>query len=367
MLRIQLASALASGDAAASDRSFKDLVRLVVRGQADSLDMRLAAQSVGVCVAMLESDKARSPIEQRVLDIGRNSMLNSKVRGVEAAFTSAYQSAHERTEVLLNTLDAISRDGFDAVLAQFNTRSAAIKARQAAVDQQKQLTSEIVRNTREQIDQNKADERKLAREIAMLQAQLRQRTPGHPGPKRLPPTPPPPRSFIPVDEFELRTVYEIRYQNGQEIRVPVTREVRRSQYEIDRDRDRIYDRHLSEYSLAQADYARYESNYQEAMRTWEQTDQARRRDLNEKILNNERRRSELQAAIRSFQDEKLESAKELKEKRTEQEQEAFELELMAIALAAAQKSQPESAFRPQHFNMFSWSQERVLLERYAAP
>lgn len=364
-LRIALVAALMKNDAAAAELAFKDLVRLVVAEKSDSLDLRLAAHAIGSTVAMLEADVAKSPIPANVLAIGTGRMLQSNVRGVEAAYQAAYAVDNETAVALVQKLELIATKGFDVVAADNAARLAAVEARVAELNEQKKATSEIIRNTQEQIEQNKLDQRKLSKEIASLTAQSRAPTPGHPGPRPLPPTPPPRRNSIAVEQYETRTDYENYYRDGQQVRVPVTRQVRRPQYEIDRERDAIFDRLIHEYDLRIEAYRRVETVYQNALASWTDADKRRRSELSEKRAELEARRTELVADSQVSKDEKNDSARALKGKRTAQEQEQFELQIQSLAINAFQAQKIHTAFRPPHYTTLVWPQEKVLLQRYS--
>ncbi len=81
-----------------------------------------------------------------------------------------------------------------------------------------------------------------------------------------------------MDEFEVINDYDTIIQNGQTIRVPVTRQVRRPAYEIERERNQAYNRMRSEYDRAVADYRTYESEYNKRLTSWASEDQRRRQD-----------------------------------------------------------------------------------------
>lgn len=365
-LRINLVAALMLEDASAAELAFKDLVRLVVAEKADQLDLRLAAHSIGSTVAMLEIDLAKSPIPAKALAIGSERMLVSKVRGVEAAYRAAYGEDSERAGALMQSFELIADKGLDFVTADNAVRQATLKSRVLELDEQKKFTSEIIRNTQDQIDQNTLDQRKLAKEISALSAKERQPTPGHPGPKAPPPPPPPRRSTINVEEYEIRTDYEyFNDQNGQQIRRPVTRQVRRPQYEIDRERDAVYSGFLRDYEHQMADYRQYDTTYKAGLASWSEADRRRRQELSDKKAEAEARRAELIADSQEFKEEKKDSARQLKGKRTAQQQEEFELQIQSEALAAFQSGKTYTAFRPPHFSTILWSQEKVLLQRYA--
>ncbi|MCC6507981.1 MAG: hypothetical protein IT423_02665 [Pirellulaceae bacterium] len=365
LLRATFIAALNDGDAATAENAYKDLVRLVVVETSDSLDLRAAAHTIGVAGGMLDNDRAQSPIDARVMAIGREQMQISKLHGVATGYQSAYEQASERAAALLANFQLIEQQGLESFASTHAARTSAMKERLEQLQSQKQLTNEVVRNTREQIDQNTLDVRNLAKDIAAINAKLRQATPGHPGPKRPAPPPPPSRRSLLVDEFETRTEFEYIFQNGQQIRTPVTRTVRRPQYEIDRERDRIYDRIMDDYDRAQQDYRRYESTYSQSLASWTDTDQRRRNELNEDKAEAEAKRSQLIAANKEIDAEKKDSAKELRLKRTEQEQEEFELQMQDIALTAWRTGQLHLAFRPPNFELVQWLQERVLLQTHA--
>ena len=363
ILRMSLVVALARDDAAAADAAFKDLVRMVASEQGDTIDHKLVATSIGTTVGMLGVARAQSPLNARVLQIGSEQMQSSKLRGVGVHYQAAHENSLERTEALLANLVRIEKEGLDAVAADLAQRLEVLKQRSSELLEQKELTGEVIRNTREQVDQNTLDIRKLASDINRINLQLRQPTPGHPGPKRDAPRPLPSARLIPVEEYETVNDYDTIIQNGQSVRVPVTRQVRRPQYEIDNERNRIYNQLRSEYDRAVAEYRNYEANYNRSLASWVGEDQRRRQELNKDKADLEVKRNDLVAANKAINDDKKESAKDLKIKRTQAEQEEFDVELLGIAVQASRDGKPHSAFRPQHFAPLNWTQEKVLLQK----
>ncbi len=363
LLRMSLIVALAREDAPAADAAFKDLVRMISAGQGDSIEQKLNASVIGTVVAMLSVDRANSPISPRVLQIGNEQLQNSKLRGVAAHYQAAFENNNERTEALVANFLRIEKDGIDAIAAELAQRQEALKQRAAELKDQKELTGEVIRNTREQTDQNTQDARKLASEINRINLKLRQPTPGHPGPKQQPPPPLPPLFSIPVEEYETQNDYDYVTQNGQTVRVPVTRTVRRSQAEIDRDRNLIYRRMRDEHNRLVADYKGYETQYNNLLASWQNEDLRRRKELNQEKAELEVKRDELLAANKAIKDDKVDSTKDLRIKRTETEQEQFEVELLEIAVQTYRDGQPHKAFRPQHFESLNWTQEKILLQK----
>lgn len=363
ILRMNLIVALEREDATAADAAFKDLVRMVVTGQGDPIDSKLNAMVIGSTVAMLGVDRARSPIDVRVLRIGNEQMQISKLRGVEVNFQAAFETSNERTETLVKHFLRIDKEGVESVAGELEQRLSALKQRASELQEQKELTGEVIRNTREQVDQNTQDIRQLAKDINAVNLKLRQPTPGHPGPKRSPPPPLPSLFSIPVDEYETRNDYDTIFQNGQSVRVPVTRQVRRAQSEIDRDRNQILNRLREERNRAMAEYQVYETQYNSRLTSWIGEDQRRRQELNDEKAEKEVKRNDLLAANKAINDDKKDSAKDLRLKRTETEQEEFEVQLLDIAVQAFRSGKPQSAFRPTHFESLNWTQEKVLLQK----
>jgi hypothetical protein len=362
-LRIGLVTAIMRDDTVAADAAFKDLVRMVVAEQGDPIDLKLNAHLIGNVVGMLNAVPAKSPIPSRVLQIGNEQLLLSKIRGIATSYQASLEVSNERTEAIVANLARIDKEGIDAVAADLEQRQEKLKQRSTELKEQKELTGEVIRNTREQVEQNTQDIRQLARDINQINFKLRQPTPGHPGPKRAPPPPLPSPSLIPVDEYETDTFYDTIRQNGEWVRVPVTRQVRRSQSDIERDRDRIYRRMRDEYDRAMAEYRNYETTYVANLNSWMQEDQRRKADLNNEKAKLELKRSDLLAANKLISEDKKDSTKELRLKRTAAEQEEFEVEMLSIAVDAFRQGQPERAFRPNHFEPLNFTQERVLLQK----
>lgn len=364
-LRIKLYAALEIGDRDQADNAFKDLVRQIVAQSGDAIDLRFSAVSIGVVVAMLEAELAESPISKRDLKIASECMLQSTVPGVAVAFTSAHQQASEQTAELARQFLLINERGIEAIAAENAARLQSLDVTLAQLAEQKELAAEIFRNAREQTEQNTRDRRKVDRLIASIQAELRKPTPGHPGPQRRAPPPPPPPSSIFVNEYEIRTQIEYQNQNGQLVGIPVTREYRRNQSDIDYERDAKYQRVQQDYQRVQADYDRYLATYNQALKNWNEADGKRRQELGNQMAGAEAQRAELSAESERLKSEKSAAAEAVVRKRTAREQEEFELELQAIALAAARAQKPAMAFRPRHFPVLSWSQEKALLQRNA--
>lgn len=362
-LRIDLCASLMTDDGPRAIAAFRNCVRHVVAAQADPVDLRYSAITVGVVVAMLEGHLAESKIPLRDLQIGRDCMLDSRVSGVGTAYASAYAEAHERAEELERQFEEIAARGIDAVAAENQARLAELDRSVDALSAQKELTSEIFRNARELTQQNTRDRRKLESQIAAIDMKLRQATPGHPGPQRPAPPPPPPRVSIQVEEIETRTQWETILRDGQLVPILVTRQFRRPQADIERDRDRQYERVLSDYQRIRDEYDRYAENHRQALESWTQADRSRRQALNEQRAAAETRRAELAAETDALKQQRRETAQQTSKLRNQKDQEAFEVELQSLALAAAGQQQIASAFRPPHFAVLSTTQEKALLQR----
>ncbi len=364
VLRLNLVTALVREDAAAADAAFKDIVRLVIAEQSDPIDLKLNAAAIGTVVGMLGVKRAQSPISARVLQIGSDQITLAKTRGVATSYLAAFEESNERTEALVANLERIDKEGFDTVVANLEQRQAALKQKANELLEQKELTGEVIRNTREQEEQNTRDIRQLTRDINRITSDMAKPTPGHPGPKRSPPPPLPAARFIPVDEFETITDYDYVQQNGQSVRIPVSRQVRRPQAEIDREQDRIYRRLRDEHDRAMADYRTYETTYANLLANWQAEDVRRRKQLSADKAKLEAKRTDLQAANKAINDDKKDSTKELRLKRSAAEQEEFDVELLAIAVDAYRQGKPHQAFRPPHYAALNWTQEKVLLQKH---
>lgn len=367
-LRIQLYAALESDDGALADKAFKDLVRQIIAERANAeranvTDIRISTVTIAVVIAMLEVDRAQSPIAKRDRMIGYDCMLQSNLPGVSTAFITAYEQAKERSTELIRQFQLIEEKGIDAVAAENAARLEALNISLAQLTELKEMAAETFRNAREQTEQNTRDRRQIDRLISSINVRLRQPTPGHPGPQRRPPPPPPLPTSIYVDEYELRTEIEYQNANGQLVGVPVTREYRRSQADIDYERDAKYQRVLRDYERLQADYDRYITSYNQALKNWNEADRARRLELNNQRGEAEAKRAELLAENEQIKAEKSAAAKDVVQTRTAREQEEFELQLQAIALEAVRTQKIAGAFRPRNFPVLSWSQEKSLLLR----
>lgn len=362
-LRIRLYAALELENAAQANADFKDLVRWVVAGTGDPADLRHSAITLGVVIAMLDADLAKSPISKHDLAIGRTCMLSSASSGVASGYTAAHAQASERTTELIKQFESIKQQGLAAIEANQAERLTELNKLGGALEEQKDLASEIYRNTKEQAGQNTRDQRKLYTQITSLQSQLRVPTPGHPGPQRNPPIQPN-RNQIYVDEYETFTDYEDRYTNGERYRVPVTRTRRRDQIDVDRDRNRLYQQVLREYQFHRDEYDRYSVGYQRALSSWTESDRTRRNKLDEEIAEAEAKRKELLDENERIKAEQKITAKGVLATRTVKQQEEFELQLQAIAIAATKAGNESSAFRPRNFPFMSWTQERFRIDGY---
>lgn len=362
-LRISLYAALELENAVQATAAFKDLVRSVVAESSDLVDLRHSAITLGVVIAMLEVDLAKSLISKHDLAIGQTCMLTSKVSGIASAYSAAHAQAGERSAELIRQFESIKQQGLAAVEAKHAERLKELNKLVSELEDQKELASEIYRNSKEQTGQNTRDQRKLHTQISAFQAQLRQPTAGHPGPQRTPPIPPN-RNRIVVNEFETITDYEDRYQNGERYRVAVNRIVRRDQSDIDRERDRLYRQMMSEFQFVRDEYDRYATNYQRALSSWTEADRTRRNKLSEQIAEAEAKRKELLNDTERIKAEQKITAKGVVATRTVKQQEEFELQLQAIAIASTKAGSESSAFRPRNFPVLSWTQERFLIDGY---
>lgn len=362
-LRVILCAGLSLENSTQAQQAFRNLVRLIVAANSDPVDLRYGAITVGVTVAMLEYDLADSPIPLKDLGIGRECMLNSKVHGVPSAYTAAYAQASDRASELARQFALIAEKGLNAVAEENAARIQALDKSLSDLVKQKELTDEIFRNAREQTQQNTRDRRKLDNQLASIQLKLRQPTPGHPGPPRPAPGPPPHRGLIQVDEYESRTEFETVIRNGEAVRIPVMRQVRRPQYDIDYERDIKYQRVLDDYQRVKREHERHVEVYQNALRSWTEADRDRRQKLDNERAAIAAKRAELIAASDQIKEHRRDTAREFSAQRNAKEQEEFEIELQSIAVAAAQAQEIPKAFRPSNFAVISWLQEKVLLLR----
>ncbi len=83
---------------------------MVTSGQGDSIDHKLIATTIGTTVGMLGVARANSPLNARVLQIGSDQMLLSKLRGVGIHYQAAYENSHERTDALVANFVRIEKE-----------------------------------------------------------------------------------------------------------------------------------------------------------------------------------------------------------------------------------------------------------------
>ncbi len=372
LLRAELCASLTLEDKERSTQAFKDIARRIYAANRiaaqdakaiDALDLRCSAHTLGITVAMLEPPQAESVLAGRDIQIASQCALGSNVSGVATTYEAAFALANKNVLEITKHLQAIAKHGADKVRADLETKQAELKQLLEEAAQQEQVATEFNRNTREQVDQDSADRRKLTREIRELDAQRANLSPGHPGRLRAAPPLPPPSSSIYVQEYEIRTVYEERVVNGQVIRVPVTREVRRPQYEIDRERNERYSLVMRDYENARREYDAYVANYQNALRTWQEVENRRLKDLDDRKSAASAKVSELDAEKKALESERSAAAKEVVAIRNAREALQFEIKWMQLVLDAVAQQKVGKLFRPDHFPLINWSIEKARLQR----
>ncbi len=174
--------------------------------------------------------------------------------------------------------------------------------------------------------------------------------------QRPPPPPLPSIHSIPVEEYAGK---RLRHHLSERSACSCagTRQVRRPQFEIDRDRDRIYNRMRDEHTRLMADYRSYDTDYNKRLTSWRaRTTPAHRAEQREG--GTEVKRNQLVEANKAIKDDQKDSTKDLSAKRTETEQEEFEVELLNIAVQTIRAGKPHSAFRPRYFESLNWTQEK---------
>ncbi len=342
--------------------TFRELVTHTNRGVPPKPELRAHSQLLGTVCGMLHSSLAESPISVDYLKIAEQCLSESKVSEVKSRFKQGQQFASKRAESIEQTIELVGARAPDEVAVEQADRKAKLAEMGYEFTSTRDLMIEVVRNTREASRQNTLDRRKLADYVKKLNREWLIPTAGHPGQPPIEPRKPS-KSAIRVDEYESKSDgYETKKDgNGNEYREKKYKEVKRSESDIERERNQIYSGLMAEYSVYKADFDRRIAIYIPLLNSWIEADRIRRQKLQEERVAAEARSDELLESNKQLREEATDLKSEFREQRSEVEILAEKYELTDIALQALASRSISSAFRPPYFELIDVEAEKFRL------
>ncbi len=363
--RMTLSIALSQDDTASAEAAIRKIANAALNEQIPNEDRQLNASSIGAIVGMLESEVAQSPIAIETLNRVKETLAGAKKDDISGQFHFAYEAAKAKATQLADRLAAIEVSGIDPIKAELqeltNERESQLKSFEDG-EEAMRLTK---LNADEQTKANRVSIKRIQAYVTKLEQNWKVPTAGHPGPEK--PAPEKPlKSSIPVDVYEYKneTVTETD-SNGKQVQRTRNKQVRRSQSDIDHEREFKFARLMEIYRFKKAEYDEYIVEYRIVLATWIQADRDRREKLQEDKRNSLQQASDLNKQIDELDAGRAAAAKELAEMRTHLKQLENQRETLAEVVRAVAIQKPESSFRPGFFEtVFVEKEKNRLLKAF---
>jgi len=361
MERMKLSLALFQDDAVAAEASMKKLINAAKNATVAKEDRQLNATSIGAIVGMLESEAAQSPIALETLNQIKETMAAIKKDDISVQFDLAYESSKSKASLLTDKLATLEATGMDPIQAELQRLTNEQEKQSNAVEDAEEAMRLAKLNADEQTKANRVSLKRIQAAVAKLEQNWKVPTAGHPGPEK--PAPEKPfKSSIPVDEYEYKneTVTETD-STGKQVQRTRSTQVRRSQTEIDREREFKYARLIESYRFTKAEYDEFIFKYRNVLATWIQADRDRREKIQEDKRNSLQQASELSKQIDELDAERIAAVKELAGMRVHLRQLENGSEMLAEVVRTAATQKPESSFRPGFFETVFVEKEKSRL------
>ncbi|MEQ1828703.1 MAG: hypothetical protein ABL921_22260 [Pirellula sp.] len=353
MAKFQLLCAINTDDQPQSNRLFQALMQASQRESTSMPNRKSFCEWLGEIVGTLDHPDAQSPIDPETLSTAKRNMRAMAEVTLSQAFDHHYELAKARTDRIAQSLNKHTELG-DAAF------------REHAKEQSDQLTkletimSESTKEKKEFSDTNLAATKTLKNQVVGLRDQIRgiERewaivTPGMPRP--IPPPIPPRRELIYVDPFQIRIVVE--YVEGRRYERQI--QERRSTFDMEAERDLIYQGQLGLYNSQSTLYQQYQSNLSE----WKRQDAGRRKQLAERRTDLENQLAQVRTQLDQLEDDRKDNMggnSDIKKAITQ-----LKLELQAIqdVMRAADLGKPHLALRTNRVDGWLIAEEKSRLVR----
>jgi hypothetical protein len=351
--KFQLICALNLDDAETSGRLFRSLMQATQR-ESTSLPVRKSfSEWLGEIVGTLDFSEAKPPIDAELLAQAKKTMRGMAEISLSQAFEHHYGLAQSRADRIVQALRQWNDLGEEAFRA--NEKDQADQ-----LSKLEMLLAESTKDKREFSDANLAASKMLKGQLGALRDQMRNidrewamATPGKPRP--VPPPLLPRRELIFVDPIQIRIVVE--YVNGQRIERQI--QERRPIWDMEAERDLIYQGQISVYSSQNAIY----QQYQKALNDWNKQDEERRKKLSDRRMEIEAQMTQLRQQIDQLEDERKENVGGNADIKKAIAQLKLDLQAMRDVMRAASLGKPELSLRTNRIDPWLIAEEKNRLLR----
>jgi len=364
--KIQLLCAINLEDGATATKLFQGLLNACQRESTPIALRKSFCEWIGEIIGSLDSVEAESPIELELLTKAKKSLIGLAETKLSQAFENQYAKSHVRANEIRKVLAKYVDLGDAGMQELERTMSDEYEKLEqilyAAVDDSKEMTSE-----------NKDVAKRLRDDLKNILQQLRKKElensingPGMP----IPVFPPPPQPIAPIRgaiyvfPFFDRTIVE-NINNQQITRVV---QVPRNPVDIERERDAIFQRQLTEHQNLFSIWSNQKSNHEQYKKDY--VEWTKREEQRRKVLKQERKELEGQLAqikidLEEIAKVKKENSDDNADLRKSIVQLKGELERVRVVLNAAKTGKPFLALRPRTVDTWLITDEKNRLLKLA--
>lgn len=348
--KFKLLCAINTDDREGATKLFLALVDACQRETNSAPVRKSYCEWLGEIVGTLDTVEAQSPISLEDLAAAKKSILAMPARSLSRAFEDQYELAHVRTSRIRDALLVYQEQGGDVFKQSEKVLSDKLKAMEAE-------HAELLKQSRDLEKENQSAIQKLRLELvsirealAAIESEWNQVTPGLPVAFNQPI--PPRLDLIYVNPYQTRWVTE--YRNGRRNTYQITEP--RLSWDIETERNSIYQGQMSFYNNQLALYTQYQKN----LADWRRQDGERRSELMDKRKELETQSSQLRAQIDVLSNIKhdRDAVSNLKKSIADAK---LELKAMGRVLQAADKGKPHLALRPTEIDIALISEEKKRL------
>ncbi|MFY8200043.1 MAG: hypothetical protein ACOVLE_05205 [Pirellula staleyi] len=333
--KFKLLCAINTNDKELANKLFKQLLDASQRESISAPVRKSCAEWLGEIIGTLHCEESQSPIAQETLESARRTMVATPEASIANAYEHQYGLARARSEKIRVALNRYLQLG-----------DAAMKELEFAMEMQwmelEKDLSVAVKEKRAFSDENLAAVKALKSQMGVVRERIRDierqwalPTPGMPAAVAMPILPR--RELIYVDLFQVRIVTE--FINGRRYDYQV--QERRPIYDVEAERDSIYQGQMSFYNTQMSFYQQYQKNFAE----WSRQDTERRRLLSQQRTEQEKQLTEFRTRLDLLEDIKKENAGGNVDIKKSIAQLKDELQSIRDVLSAAAKGKPHLALR----------------------
>jgi hypothetical protein len=351
--KFQLLCAINTDNQPLANRLFESLVQATQR-ESTSLPVRKSyCEWMGEIVGTLDHPEAKSPIDADALAKARKAMLGAAEITLSQAFQHQSSLATTRAERIIEILKRYADVGEDGLKEFEKDQSDQLKKLEL-------ILAEAAREKREFTDANQAAAKTLKNQIATVREKVREierewsrATPGLPIPIAVPVLPR--RELIFVDLFQIRVVTE--FINGRRNDFQI--QERRPSWDVEAERDAIFQSQMSLYNSQSALFGQYQKNLSE----WRRLDADRRKELTDNRKQHEGQLAQLRNELDLLENSKRDNAGGNVDVKKAITQLKLEIQSIRDVLNAAALGKPYAALRTHKIDTWLITEEKNRLLR----